>query len=176
MKTLKITAKDVKESTSYRSDYIGEEDLSHFSGNVELDDNLGLVRFNSISVTGHLWAGLGTGIEVAYSITVGDSIKVGGSIEVGNSIWAGDSIWTGAGIIAGRSITCKQNLNVGYRIFAGTAIWEDTISDEDKTITCGKLEHGEIAYGILKETGLPDEESDIIELNGKKYREIKEEL
>lgn len=152
MKTLKITAKDIKKSTSYWSNYIGKEDLSNFDGNVEIDNNLGWVRFDSISVTGHLLAGSGTGIVAGLGIVAGDGIQ------------------------AGLSITCKENLNVGYRIFAGTATWIENISDEDKTITCGKLEHGEIEYGILKETGLPEEELDIIELNGKKYREIKEEL
>ena len=156
MKTLKLTSKDFKKSTSYWSDYIGKEDLSNFSGHVEIDNNLGWVRFDSISVTGHLWAGSNTGIESSGDIVAGHGIVAGWGIE------------------AGLSITCKENLNAGYRIFAGTATWVDNISDEEKTITCGKLEHGEIAYGILKETGLPDKELDIIELNGKKYREIKE--
>ena len=42
------------------------------------------------------------------------------------------------------------------RLFAGVCNWRK-ITDEEKTVTCGKLENGTIGYGILKETGLPEE-------------------
>jgi len=43
------------------------------------------------------------------------------------------------------------------RCFAGICEWR-TIDDSEKTITCGKKEGtGVVEYGILIETGLPDE-------------------
>jgi len=32
----------------------------------------------------------------------------------------------------------------------------DMTPDEEKSVTCGRLAKGEVAYGILKETGLPE--------------------
>ena len=58
------------------------------------------------------------------------------------------------------SISCKDTLSAGSRIFAGICNWCD-IKDEDKTITCCKLEKGNVEYGILKETG----EDDTVEIN-----------
>lgn len=49
-------------------------------------------------------------------------------------------------------------------MFAGTNIYKDNITDEEKTVTCGKLEGGEFCYGIIKELGLPEE---IKKLSGK---------
>jgi hypothetical protein len=48
---------------------------------------------------------------------------------------------------------CKLALKIGYRIFAGTATWRKDVTDEEKTITCKRLESGKVEYGILKETG-----------------------
>jgi hypothetical protein len=48
-------------------------------------------------------------------------------------------------------------LSFSYRLFAGIAIHRN-ITDEEKTITCGKLEAtGSIEYGILVETGIIEE-------------------
>ena len=47
----------------------------------------------------------------------------------------------------------KGILSFGLKTFAGICNWME-ISDEDKTITCGKLESGTIEYGILRETGV----------------------
>ena len=57
------------------------------------------------------------------------------------------------------SITCKDTLSFGLKVFAGICAWRD-IADEEKTITCGKLEGGTVEYGILKETGLEEGEDD----------------
>ena len=42
------------------------------------------------------------------------------------------------------------------KTFAGIKTWGEA-TDEEKTITCGKLINGKVEYGILKELGLADE-------------------
>ena len=87
------------------------------------------------------------------------SIKAGGSIEAGEY----------SGIIAGLSITCKTTLTLGLKAFAGICNWRN-ISDEEKTITCGKMVGGVVEYGILRELGLPKEEfEETVEVAGKKF-------
>ena len=101
-------------------------------------------------------------IKAGGFIEAGGSIKAGGSIEAGDSIKAGDSIEAGYcyGIQAGLSIICKGTLSFGLKAFAGICTWKE-ITDEEKTITCSKLEGGGVVeYGILKETG----ESDTVEI------------
>ena len=204
MKTLRLTVKDFKETNFYWKEYIGTEDVSDYDGNIEIEANLGYVRFDSLKAKGYIIAESGSGIkagdgikagygieagegieagygikagediEAGYGIKAGEDIKAGWGIEAGDCIeagWgieagygikAGDCIeagWgieAGEGIEAGLSITCKLSLNIAYRIFAGLALWKETVTDEEKTITCGKLERGEVCYGILKETGMPD--------------------
>ena len=146
MKTLRLTAKDFKETNFYWKEYIGTEDVSDYDGNIEIEANLGYVRFDSLKAKGYIIA------------------KSGSGIKAGNGIEAGDGIEAGNGIEAGLSITCKLSLNIACRIFAGLALWKETVTDEEKTITCGKLEHGEICYGILKETGMPDEKKNPAEI------------
>ena len=165
MKTLKITKKDIKETEFYYKEYIGE-DVSNFNGNIEIEKNLGYIKFISIKANGSIIAGNGSGIkagwgieakqgiEAGWGIEAGQGIKAGWGIEAGQGIEAGSGIEAGQGIKAGLSITCKQSLKAGYRIFAGTALWLKEVSEEQKTITCEKLESGEIAYGILKENKL----------------------
>jgi len=99
------------------------------------------------------------------SIKAGESIKAGWSIEAGGSIEAGDNY----GISAVLSITCKGKLKFGSKAFAGICTWKN-ISDQEKTITCGKFEGGVIEYGVLIETGLPEEKM-ITLSNGKKVSE-----
>ena len=98
-------------------------------------------------------------IDLGMRLFVSGCIEVGGSIEAGEFIKAGWSIKAGGyyGIVAGLSITCKDTLSFGLKVFAGICAWRD-ITDEEKTITCGKLEGGTVEYGILRETGV--EESD----------------
>ena len=54
---------------------------------------------------------------------------------------------------AGLSIFCKLLLNCKFNIFAGIANYKKT-TIEEQTITCGKLESGEIKFGTLIETGI----------------------
>ena len=127
----------------------------------------------------------GDGIEAGWGIEAGDGIKAGWGIEAGDGIEAGEGIkagWgieAGDGIEAGLTITCKLTLKVAYRIFAGICHWRKNVEDTDKTVTCGKLE-GHIEYGILNETGLPEQKvkEDMVEIDGKKWSKetIKEAL
>lgn len=98
-------------------------------------------------------------IELDMGLYVTDSIKAGGWIEAGGSIKAGGL----SGIQAGLYITCKGILKFGLKAFAGICTWR-TITDEEKTITCGKLEGGVVEYGIVKEIGIEKEE---VSLSGK---------
>jgi len=43
------------------------------------------------------------------------------------------------------------------------------ITEEEKTITCGKLESGKIEYGLLEETGLPEEKCNCNKECGSNY-------
>ena len=166
MKTLKITQKDLNAN----NEYIGKMDVTNFNGNIEIDESLGCVLFKSISVTGYLWARAGSGIKAGWGIKAGSGIKAGLGIEAGS------------GIKAGLSITCRLSLKITKRIFAGLAIWKGSkeIRDSEKTITCGKLESGEVCYGILKEVGMPKEKKEIdlsgkevsVTVDGKTYRAI----
>src|SRR3990172_5487570 len=163
MKTLKLTKKDFKETDSYYREYIGKTDVSDFDGYIEIEGNLGWVRFDSIYASGHVVAETGSGIEAGSGIKAGEGIKAGWGIKAGEGIkagWgikAGEGIKAGWGIEAGLFITCKLFLNITYRIFSVVAVWKKEVEDEEKTITCGKLENGKVEYGILKETGLPKE-------------------
>ena len=102
-------------------------------GNLEVDCSLSFI--GRLVVSGFL------------SIEAGGSIKAGGSIEAGDWIEAGGC----CGISAGLQINCKGVLRYGLKCFAGICAWRE-ISDEEKTITCGKHEGGKVEYGILKET------------------------
>ena len=130
MKTLKLTAKDFRETDSYYKEYCGKEDVSNYDGHIEIEGNLSYVFFHTLSATGHIWAEAGTGIEA------------------------------GEGIEAGLTISCKLTLNIAYRIFAGLATWKKEISKEESSIICGKLENGTVCYGTLIETGLPNQNED----------------
>jgi hypothetical protein len=46
-------------------------------------------------------------------------------------------------------------MKTGLRVFAGSCNWRE-ITDKEKTITCSKFESGEIAHGILVETGIQE--------------------
>jgi hypothetical protein len=143
MKTLKLGKDDFKKrKDSYLSDYIGKEDISDFDGYLEIEANLGWVFFQSVKVSG------GLGIEAGSGIEAGWGIKAGWGIEAGSGIKAG------LGIEAGLGIACKLSLKCSYRIFAGLALWKKEVSDEEKTVSCKRLEGGgKVEYGILKETG-----------------------
>ena len=71
--------------------------------------------------------------------------------------------WTqalaGSGIEAGWFVSCKLTLSSGLRIFAGLCLWRLPEKSETE-IRCGKVVKGEICYGELIETGLPEEKLD----------------
>ena len=94
-------------------------------------------------------------IEAGGSIKAGEYIEAGWYIKAGEYIKAGGSIEAGGsyGISAGLQITCKKELKFGLKCFAGICTWKE-VSDEEKTITCGKFIGGIVGYGILKETGI----------------------
>ena len=86
METLKLTAKDFTQSTSYWNDYIGTTDVSNYAGNIEIDSNLGDCRFNEIKVSGNIIALAGSWIEADGWIEAGRWIKVGRWIkEIGRA-------------------------------------------------------------------------------------------
>ena len=160
---------------------VKEDNRYVFNGNImttenlEIDLDMSLYVTGSIKVADYIIAGedieAGEYIKAGLFIKAGEDIKAGWSIEAGGSIEAGESIKAGwsieaggsikaggsSGIVAGLSITCKNSLSFGLKAFAGICSWRD-ITDEEKTITCGKLEGGTVEYGILRETGV--EESD----------------
>ncbi len=124
MNTLHLVAKDFKDSDSYYKNYIGKEDVSNYQGNIEIEGNLGYVRFEGYLIaTGYIIAEAGSGIEA------------------------------GEGIKAGFTIFCKLALNIRLRIFAGLTIYKKPTKQEMQ-ITCGKLEKGEVCFGELIETGI----------------------
>ena len=94
-------------------------------------------------------------------------------IEAGEDILAGNKY----GITVGLSIKCTGKLYCGLKILAGISPCHE-ITDENKTITCHKLEGGIVAHGILVETGIQEDDSKIQEalelLKSKGYKIIKE--
>jgi UDP-3-O-[3-hydroxymyristoyl] glucosamine N-acyltransferase len=150
-------------------------------GNLEVNCNLNIVNRllvngylfieagKSISANGYISANgfisAGGSIRAGGYIEAGGSIRAGGYIEAGRDIKASGSIKAGEyikagdnyGISSGLSIICKSSLSFGLNAYAGICTWRN-ITDEDKTITCGKLIKGTVAYGILKETGLKEAE------------------
>ncbi len=189
MKTLKLTAKDFKDTDSYYKEYCGKEDVSNYDGHIEIEGSLGYVFFTKLSATGHIFAKAGTGIEAGEGIKAGGGIEAGWGIEAGLGIEAGEGIKAGGGIKAGEGIeagggikaglyiTCKLVLRFSIKLFAGICYWRD-IDESEKTITCGKLEPvngATVEYGIVKELGMPDEKKSLsgkevkVTFDGKEY-------
>jgi hypothetical protein len=112
----------------------------------------------------------GGSIQAGWYIQAGEYIKAGWYIKVGEYIKAGDAY----GISAGLYITCKGELKYGLKCFAGICAWRE-ITNEEKTITCGKHSGGTIEYGILKETGIKDTlvGSEVeVKVNGRTYKAV----
>lgn len=148
-KTITISKKDLDKDNFYTG-LIEEES----NVNVEIEENLGEVNFrNPLSVHGYIIARDGTGIHAGYEISAGGEIT------------------------AGLAIKCNGILKFGYRLFSGIAIWRGSITDEEKTITCGELEadKSQICYGILKETGIEKnpKKKTTLELTDEQLEEIK---
>ena len=157
-----------------------KEDFRYvFNGDIETAECLEVDLDMELFVTGSIEAGgsiiaswsieAGGYIEANWSIEAGGFIKAGWYIEAGGSIIASKYIEAGGyiiagwdieagglfGIVAGLSITCKGTLSFGLKAFAGICSWKE-VTEEEKTIACGKLEGGVIEYGILKETGIEE--------------------
>ena len=111
-------------------EYIGEIDFTtKYEGSIEIEGGLGWVKFKRLWVSGRIVADRGTGISA------------------------------GEGISAGMGISAKLTLKAGYRIFAGISRWVKNPTTDQLQIKCGKFEGGEICYGNLVETGLPEDEN-----------------
>jgi hypothetical protein len=153
---------DIGWAYEFNGDIITEESLEIDLGEKWLKVTGSIVSKMSIKAGGGIKAGWGIkagggieagwGIKAGGGIEAGEGIEAGLGIEAGGGIRAGGGIKAGEGIEAGLNIICKSSLSCGLRIFAGTCNWRIP-TDEEKTITCGKLEKGEVAYGILKEVG-----------------------
>ena len=93
-------------------------------------------------------------LSVKGSFVFLGSIRVSASISVSNFLFAGSGIKAGWGIEAGLQIFCKKELSAEFRIFAGIAIWKKEVTDDERSVICGKLVKGAISFGLLKEEKL----------------------
>jgi hypothetical protein len=93
---------------------------------------------------------VGTNLKADRAIKAGRNISAGAGIKAGWDVTAGGDIAAGEGIEAGLAIACGGRLRAKLRIFAGLCLWR-LPSAEEKTITCSKLDGGEIAFGMLRE-------------------------
>jgi len=147
---LRITAKDLVNN-------VYQGDVSEYTGSIYLEENLGTVIFpKSISCTGELIAGKGTGIQAGWGIQAGSGIKAG------------------YGIQASLQITAKGTIEAKQRILAGTYSCRE-FTKEEMIISCSKLISGKVVFGNLVETGIKEEETCSakvieIEIDGKKYK------
>ena len=172
MKTYTVTSKDLDKNNNY----IGKLGVANLDGNLEIEENLGIVTFRSLNVLGYIFAKAGCGIKADYEI------KAGSGIEAGCGIEAGYGIKAGSGIEAGYGINCKLELKFNYRLFAGISIYQNE-ENAIKDIICGKLiGPGKVCYGNVKELGLPSDEKKSpcnmsgkvvkVEIDGVKYEAI----
>lgn len=76
MNTLTIT----REHLDSDNTYIGGVDVSGYDGDIVIAPNLGDVRFpGSVSATGSIRAGRGSGISAATIVACGDLVLTGGA-------------------------------------------------------------------------------------------------
>jgi len=117
--TLKITKADLNDS----GEYIGATDVAGYAGHIEIDANLGWVKFAaSVAAKGRIRA------------LAGSSIKAGCGIKAG---------W---GIEAGFSITAKW-ISVSLRIFVGMCNWRQPTADEMQVRA--EVRQGIVALGTV---------------------------
>jgi len=82
----------------------------------------------------------------------GASIQTtGGLVSTGRIVC--DEIQVAEGIVSWREIEVSGNIECGKRIFCGIDTEFTGDNPVHRTITCSKLLSGEVAYGILVETG-----------------------
>ena len=156
MEIITITKSDLNEDNEYKKGNIGTYS-EHEDVHVEIEANLGWVIFKGLYIKGRIKALAGSGIKAGWGIEAGSGIEAGEGIEAGSGIRAGWGIEAGEGVKAGYGIRCNYGLSFSYKLFAGIAPWTNSAT---KTVVCGKLEKGTIAYGDLEETGLFQEETD----------------
>lgn len=173
MQTLRLTRIDFKPSKRYWLDYAGKTELLETEANIEIDANLGCVRFPKLHAKGSITALAGTalnvdegiqaggGIKSDLGISAGASIKAvkgiysGGDIKSGGSIEAGWAIFAGEGIDAGRDIKASTGIRAGTGISAGGSIKAGAGISAGWRIKAGaKIEAGEgIEAGLAIECG-----------------------
>jgi hypothetical protein len=171
MKTTTITRADLT-----NGEYTAK---AEFDGHVEIEANLGWVRFpRALTAKGRVRASAGSGISAGWGISAGSGISAGWGISAGSGISAGWGISAGEGISAGWGISAGEGISAGSgisaklvlkftkRLFAGIAVrfGED---DAPKTVECGKLEGGTVVYGDVQETGLPAPDESLAEARTK---------
>ena len=110
MQTLKLTKADFKDTDSYYKEYCGTENVADFDGHIEIEANLGFVKFLSLKAKGHIFAKDGSGIKAGEGIEAGEGIKAGWGIEAGWGIKAGEGIKAGSGIEAGEGIKAGEGI------------------------------------------------------------------
>lgn len=134
MQTIRLTSIDFERSGLSASSYRGQHDFSQCNGNVEIDSNLGLVRFpvlrtrgsitaldgTSIKVDGELAAG--GGIKAGWDILAGEGIRAGKGIEAGGEIKSGGDIIAGWQLSADQGIAAIKNIKAATNIKSGTSI------------------------------------------------------
>ena len=141
MDTIKIQKKHLDKDNYYKEDGIGIWD-SYENTNVEIDENLGYVKFKKgVYVNGSIICKAGSGIEA------GEGIEAGLGIMVGEGIMAGLGIMAGSGIKAGSGIMAGEGIKAGWGIEAGWSIMEhgndkdlvDVPSKEKPECECCKI-------------------------------------
>jgi hypothetical protein len=122
MDTIKIQKKHLDKDNYYKEDGIGIWD-SYENTNVEIDENLGYVKFKKgVYVNGSIICKAGSGIEAGEGIEAGLGIMVGEGIMAGLGIMAGSGIKAGSGIEAGEGIMAGSGIMAGEGIKAGSGI------------------------------------------------------
>ena len=167
----------VYKDTKIDGNFIKPEEAVYFENDVEISGNLKvkyLKTGKSIKVSGNY--------EVDRFDEVGESQEVGGWQKVGKSQEVGKSQKVGGDLKAGSSrISLYSNVGGNYevsgKVFVGVCEWRKT-TEEEETLTCGKFISGDIKYGKLKETGLPEKSENLsgkeveVKIDGKSYKAI----
>jgi NDP-sugar pyrophosphorylase family protein len=149
----------VYKDTKIDGNFIKPEEAVYFENDVEISGNL----------------------KVKY-LKTGKSIKVSGNYEVDRFDEVGKSQEVGGDLKAGSSrISLYSNVGGNYevsgKVFVGVCEWRKT-TEEEETLTCGKFISGDIKYGKLKETGLPEKSENLsgkeveVKIDGKNYRAV----
>ncbi len=121
MNTIKITKADLNEKNEYKKGNIGTWN-NYEDTHVEIEANLGWVKFTGMYVKGRILAQAGSGIEAGWGIKAGEGLEAGWGIKAGEGIKAGWGIEAGSGIKAGSGIEAGSGIKAGEGIKAGWGI------------------------------------------------------